>query len=410
MKVLVTGAQMNNKGAQSMLFIVCDELRKRFGDCEILFFTDKDYDQDAYRMTKCPYGYYTRRIAIADGITRKGLFIKSTARDVIKYVLGKRDALWNSNSLVKVAKSLDAIIDISGFAVGDQWSKWTNDSYIDNIRYAQKYNIPIYLMPQSFGPFKYEKSLMYLTHELKECLKYPRIIFAREQQSLDNLKELGIDNAILSYDLVLQNKGIDPDNIFCNSYSISVPEVNGRHSVGIVPNRQCFVYGDKNYILNIYRNIIRILLKAGKKVVIFSHSAEDVQSCRVIKKIFENNKQVELIDREFSCLEYDEYVKTFDFIICSRFHGIVHAYRNGIPAVILGWADKYDALSALLEQSKYSFDIRKNDCETEIKEAVCTMVLNSIRERDVIMQHLKLIQKDNCFDMVENDLRNLKGL
>ena len=37
MKVLITGANFNNKGAQSMLFVTVDEIRKRIPDCEIYF-------------------------------------------------------------------------------------------------------------------------------------------------------------------------------------------------------------------------------------------------------------------------------------------------------------------------------------------------------------------------------------
>ena len=37
MKILIVGANFNNKGAQSMLFITMDELKKRFPDCEIFF-------------------------------------------------------------------------------------------------------------------------------------------------------------------------------------------------------------------------------------------------------------------------------------------------------------------------------------------------------------------------------------
>ena len=35
--ILITGANFGNKGAQSMLFITVDELRKKYGDCKIWF-------------------------------------------------------------------------------------------------------------------------------------------------------------------------------------------------------------------------------------------------------------------------------------------------------------------------------------------------------------------------------------
>ena len=37
LKVLITGANYNNKGAQSMLFVTIDEIKKRIPDSEIYF-------------------------------------------------------------------------------------------------------------------------------------------------------------------------------------------------------------------------------------------------------------------------------------------------------------------------------------------------------------------------------------
>ena len=47
-KVLIVGANFNNKGAQSMLFITVDELKRRVPDSEIYYagcdvFDDKTY-------------------------------------------------------------------------------------------------------------------------------------------------------------------------------------------------------------------------------------------------------------------------------------------------------------------------------------------------------------------------------
>ena len=51
MKVMITGAQFNNKGAPSLLFTVVDQLKKRFSDIAIYYLHIDDYwtyDKEEY--------------------------------------------------------------------------------------------------------------------------------------------------------------------------------------------------------------------------------------------------------------------------------------------------------------------------------------------------------------------------
>ena len=53
MNVLVTGAQFNNKGAQSLLFTVMSQLRNQYDDVEIYYLPIDDcfsYTPDIYKF------------------------------------------------------------------------------------------------------------------------------------------------------------------------------------------------------------------------------------------------------------------------------------------------------------------------------------------------------------------------
>lgn len=80
------------------------------------------------------------------------------------------------------------MIDISGYNIGDKWDLATHESYFNNIRLAIKFNIPIVLMPQSFGPFHYTKNKDYLMSQIRELFKYPVAIYAREMEGYQLLK------------------------------------------------------------------------------------------------------------------------------------------------------------------------------------------------------------------------------
>ena len=184
-----------------------------------------------------------------------------------------------------------------------------------------------------------------------------------------------------------------------------IPEIDSNDSVGVVPNIQCFNHGDKDKNIQMYKDIISHLVEKEKKVYIFRHSREDFSICKLIAEQFHNAKVV-LLDNEFSCLEYDEFVKKFDFVICSRFHGCVHAYRNYIPCILLGWAIKYQELAENVGQEQYAFDITSNDFSSDkVIAAADYLIAHLNKESGIIKEHVVEIQKYNCFDQIEEWLR-----
>ena len=238
--------------------------------------------------------------------------------------------------------------------------------------------------------------------EIAELLQYPVTVFAREKEGYRFLtRDFNFTNVKLSNDLVLQNAGVHLNNIYTNPPVLSLPEINTEHNIGIVPNAQCFRHGNAADVLNIYHAIIEELLNQEKEVYVFRHSGEDLAFCKKIAEMFENESHVHLLQNDFSCLEYDVFVKNFEFIICSRFHGIVHAYKNYIPAIALGWAVKYRELTQNVGQSAYIFDITAKTCDKNaIISAVRRMIENVDREKEVIRNHVLEIQAENCFECI----------
>lgn len=392
---LIVGANFNNKGAQSMLFITMDEIKKRFPDANIFFASNEKRDLSNYNFRYIYTSDTSKNLALGKKVVFS--FCKSVAKDVIKTILGKRWNTWMFLDFKKVMNDIDVIVDVSGFNLGKKWDAYTQEFYLDNIRLARKFNIPIYLMPQSFGPFDYSPADQYLVKELGQELPNAKLIFAREQEGYQQLLDtFSLDNVVKSTDLVLQNTGVNLKNIYKKVPKLNIPDVK-IGAVGIVPNNQCFVHGDRSRNLEIYKKVIETLLGMRKIVYIFRHSAEDLEIVREIAKIFDN--RVIILDNDFSCFEYDEFIKQFDFIICSRYHGVVHAYRNCVPSILLGWAVKYKELAELLDQGEYSFDITDASLiVSNVVAAVKKMCVEYKNESETIRINLEKIQLDNCFE------------
>lgn len=82
-------------------------------------------------------------------------------------------------------------------------------------------------------------------------------------------------------------------------------------------------------------------------------------------------------------------------------HGIVHAYKNGIPCVVLEWAVKYKELTELVKQSVYYFDIERQFDSKEILRALNRIIEHWEEECKVIQQAITEIQEKSCFHVFD---------
>lgn len=409
-KVLIVGANFINKGAQSMLFITMDEIRKRIPTADIYFATfEEGIDNSLYRFKTVYYNPQAVHVTLYPN-KKFMISVKTYLKNLAKWMAGKKYRKFlvpvrRFSELTTLIRDINLIVDISGFGLGSKWGVNGSEHYLDNIRLAQKYSIPMILMPQSFGPFDYEGGkAQELIKEIKDVLDYPIKIFTREEQGYLLLSnELGLKNLEKSYDLVLQNKGIDYKNIFTSCYQPMEYILSTRRNIAIVPNVQCFRHGNSDFNHKLYKAVIDELLRMEKNVYIVSHASEDKALCAQIKALFAENSNVFFFEKDLTCLEYDKFITQFEYIICSRFHGVVHAYRNMIPCIILGWAIKYKELSKAVGQEQYCFDLTNTD-DTLVKDVIAGISRINERidkEKEIINDHLKLIQRNNCFDVID---------
>lgn len=253
-------------------------------------------------------------------------------------------------------------------------------------------------MPQSFGPFNYSGiRAVKMNRKIKKVLKYVDVICAREKQGYDILtKQFGLKNVKKTYDLVLNNKSVDLRNVFYDIPKLNIPDIK-TNSVAIIPNQQNSKFGNEQEILGIYKEIIDKLISKGKNVYVLRHSKMDLPICKKIAGLSEN---IILLENEFSCVEFNSFVNKFDFVIASRFHSVVHSYKNIVPCVTLGWAIKYSELHDIFKQNDFVFDVRNKMDKTAILNAVDYMSDKFKDEAEKISVILKDVQKENIFDIL----------
>lgn len=393
--VIITGGDLKNKGAQAMTFITVDEIRRRFPEEVIYLAAGTGTAEDSAKAA--PFQFEIIDAAICD---LKGLAcVNRFMRLLLEMRYGKK---VYHEAYRQLWQDTDLLIDISGYSIGTDWGVSTSLLAALRGRIASLFGAKVYYMPQSFGPCDFAglkgKCAEIL---LKKWLSCADILFAREKQGYDLLADrYGLTNVRLSCDLVLQNRKIDLSNVYKEIPDMLQCEVKPR-SMAVIPNAKTLRFGREEKLISLYQTIINRMLDREYYVYLIYHSSEDRKICGRLKDFFAAEERVIWIQDELSCIAYGQLVKQFDFVIASRYHSIVHAYKEGVPCIVLGWAVKYTELLSLFGQEKFVFDVRGDIDETGFWAMIAEMEKNCKVYSEQVKQKLEEIQSENVFDAVE---------
>ena len=383
-----------------MLFTVVNEVRNRYPDAEF-FYVPLDYFKDEcfahcddYRIN-----FVYDDLAMMDYPVRHGLIGKAKRNMDVK-AMNRKISKFKVLNLSDIWDEIDALIDVSGYSLTSKFGISSINRMMRHINKAKSVGAAVILLPQSYGPLNFGDKTENVCKEIGEAFSKIDLLFAREQDGRNVLEsECGITNAVMSPDIVLQAQEIKWENIFTEEPGIKIRKLETEGNVGIVPNGETVKNGNKEFVLNSYKEFIEELRSREKEIYIFRHS-DDLDLCRDIYALVKDDEHCHLIEDEMDCLAYSSFVKQFDFVIASRFHSVVHAYREGIPAFVLGWAIKYQELTKLLGQEKYAFDITKasDDDISMMIEKLGFLCDNFDAEAKLISEKLAVVRSESCFD------------
>ncbi len=390
--IMITGGSLVNKGAQAMTYVTVCEMKKRFPDKKILVVMDMSGIPEGTALAN-----YDFEIVDTHVLGREALFwlggswsVTALKRGVSKKKLLKVRSIW---------KNTDYVMDISGYAIGKKWGLLRSCRTAMKAALAKKYHAHCIFLPQSFGPFDFQsegEEQQKAREILKKWLSCADVLYAREESGKQMLQELGLTNVKLAQDIVLQNKDYDIHMIYKQTPCMQEIHTEEK-SVALIPNKH--VTSVKvNDVYHLWDVAIHTLLAKGYYVYLMMHDNSDLQIIREIKARHADEDRVILVENDFSCIEYNELIKKFQFIVASRYHSIVHAYRNSVPAVVLGWADKYETLLSAVDQQAYDLDLRREVEDTRLVECLENMHVKREQNVTAIKSRLQEIQRNNVFD------------
>jgi colanic acid/amylovoran biosynthesis protein len=312
MIIEILGGGTHNKGAELMTQVVLEEVRKQRPDAK--FAVNRVFGSYEERGK-----YGLRTFLPQSGIRSRvaSLFMVDSYKNVYGLV-GRKD--------------VNAVIDISGFAYGDQWGEQNiarRAAYAENLK---RRAVPYILMPQAFGPFTSDA----IKESAKKLISSASLAFARENTSLDYIHQLGIniDHVKQAHD-------------FTNLSRCHIPYDCQLHSryVCIVPNIRMMDKADpsqsKRYI-QFMANSIKKAKSAGLEPVYVFHDPHHDKS---VAELINQNCSFEI-----PVVAYDEpqalkgILGGAEIVIGSRFHALVGALCQSVPVIATSWSHKYEEL------------------------------------------------------------------
>ena len=135
--IIIAGGGLVNKGAQAMTLICVCELKKRFPGhrLQLLVWDDSPDAQ------KCHAPYDLELLQIPP------LKFAGAAGNPLKRALYALRYGRSFTDTDHIYRNTDFLVDISGYALGSNWSEKVCNDYLDNIEHALAYGIPVFLLP-----------------------------------------------------------------------------------------------------------------------------------------------------------------------------------------------------------------------------------------------------------------------
>ena len=311
MIIEVTGASTRNKGAELMLATV----RDHYGvpDSDVTLAVTPWFGSVADRLR---YNLATKLDWSRWGRTRIGMSL--TPPDFRKSLGAYEDA------------DLDAVLDISGFAFGDQHPAKRTIDFAAHVETWKSLGKKVVLLPQAFGPFENAE----LRAAFGRVVDHSDLICPRDQVSLDH---------------IVKHFGQRENVLLCPDITIGI---SGGHTtqsksedVLFVPNTRMLDKSDSAQVgryIPLLQTCIRAVQQSKYRAKILLHDAAEDRN--LVPRIQEALEQPIEVVRDPNPLSLKHTISQAALVVGSRFHSLVSALSSGVPVLATGWSHKYEML------------------------------------------------------------------
>ena len=240
------------------------------------------------------------------------------------------DALRKAFGVVR-EDEVDAVLDASGFAFGDQHPLERTVRFAEDVERWRAQGKPVVLLPQALGPFEQPE----MRAAFIRVLRAATLVYARDRISFDHAKSAWPE---------VPNLRLAPD--FTNLVKPLPPEETGAlNRACIVPNQRMIEKAATPEQAAAYAPLMAQAVQAveahGVEPVLLVHGAHDAP---VVEAVQAHVGRTLPVIKETDPVRIKAELGRSRLVIASRFHALVSALTQGVPAIATSWSHKYEML------------------------------------------------------------------
>ncbi|MBP5724433.1 MAG: polysaccharide pyruvyl transferase family protein [Bacteroidales bacterium] len=358
MKILLSGVETNNKGAELMLYAILQEIERKYSDAEVFIPAENirqgvDYVKTSLKLRICQQRF-------VDRIIRK-LHINGILR---------RLHLPQITPQLIIPDDIDYFLDGSGFAFSDQWklSDWKVQYWKYLLNKIDIDGCKIVFLPQAFGPAELPNT----KKVLGVLSKFADVIMPREKVSFDYIEKSSVvdmKKVKMFTDFTSLVEGVFPEKL-----------AHLKNGIAIIPNLRMIDKGaiSKNDYKKLLSSIVDLGKATGHIVYLLNHEGKGDEQLA-----YELQKDIGSIDvvTDLNALEVKGLISSAYLLITSRFHGVASALNSCVPCLATSWSHKYKELFADYCLDNCILPLGDLDKALEmVKECLCDEKNKKIRE------------------------------
>lgn len=322
MKIVLSGIETNNKGAELMLYAILQEIERKHKNADVYI---------PIRSISQGLGYIKTGLSLKN---KPWVGLKKNAQKFhIIGILKRLHIPFYYLTDFSVVKDVDYFLDASGFAFSDQWhhSSFVIKGWEYQLSGYKAQKTKIVFLPQAFGPVELDGT----REELSYISKYADVIMPRDKVSLGFLKSANVDMAKVKLftDFTSLVEGVFPNGLN-----------HLRNGICVIPNMRMIDKGIVSFedYMKLLVGIIEVSQSKGYKAYLLNHEGrgDEVLALKCQKHL---NGQIEVVTG-LNALEVKGLIASSYLCISSRFHGVASALNSCVPCLATSWSHKYAAL------------------------------------------------------------------
>lgn len=363
LRISIIGANLCNRGAESMLLtlIYSIQLKIEEANFSVWSYAGDDKTRSGTILHSEPNGIQIE-FELAHNHKTLGLLLLQGLLAVVPFrIIAKLAA--RLSTFINDVDQADAVIDISGFALTGDRPWWRHVVYLLESRTAYSCNTPFLAMTQSFGPFRNRWQRLVATISLAQA----RMISARGAMSARHLEAIGLGK---DQDLVIAP---DITYLFDPAPEALAKEVladAARPRIAVIPNtniyrRSAKTSGQRNYrntyVADMRKLCLSAIVEHNCKIAFIPHEGDssrfdDSALVALIRDDPTISAHSIVLDKALPASTIKSAIIQCDAVITSRYHGMMAALSNAVPAFVPGWADKYEESADMAGSSEFTFN------------------------------------------------------